>query len=192
MTAFAKKRWIHKTVSRDVSCEITTHTSLAAAIVVAPQLDGVVVDRSFLSSALLGVLPLQLLGRPLPLRLDDIALPGGLVIRHGRRVGPLPQWAAHCKRIQACDRLLVHVTLADPHKAGSSDVSWQLSQGWRRLSSTEPEPSQPPRGPDVSACDSPCALPVQGGVTLGQARLASASCVPCGSMRAVRGSPFFL
>ena len=39
------KRWIHKTVSRDVSCEMTTrHTSLAAASVVAQELDGVALD----------------------------------------------------------------------------------------------------------------------------------------------------
>ena len=62
-----KKRWIHTTVSRDVSCEITTrHTSLAAAKVVAPELDGVVAGGVFLGSALLAVLPLQLLERPVP------------------------------------------------------------------------------------------------------------------------------
>ena len=39
------KQWIHKTVSRDVSCEMTTrHTLLAAAMVVAQELDGVALD----------------------------------------------------------------------------------------------------------------------------------------------------
>ena len=43
------------------------HTSLAAAV-----------GRVFLGSALLAVLPLQLLERPVPLRVDDIALPTDL------------------------------------------------------------------------------------------------------------------
>ena len=51
------------------------HTSLAAAIVVTPQLGGVDVGCVFFGSALLGVLPLQLHERPVPLRLDDIAFP---------------------------------------------------------------------------------------------------------------------
>ena len=45
-----------------------------------------------------------------------------------RRVGPLslrllPQRAAHCKRIQACNRLLIDVILACPRRAASCDVS---------------------------------------------------------------------
>ena len=73
----SQKRQLEKrTVLRDVSCEITTrHTSLAAVIVVAPQLDGVVVGRVFLDFALLAVVPLQLLEHPVPRCPDEIALP---------------------------------------------------------------------------------------------------------------------
>ena len=50
-------------------------TSLAPAIIVAPQLGGVVVGRVFLGSALLAVLPLQLLEYPVLRCLHEIALP---------------------------------------------------------------------------------------------------------------------
>ena len=72
-----------KAVLRDVSCEITTRdTSFAAVIVVAPRLHSVVVGRVFLGSALLAVLPLQLLEHPVPRCLDAS---GGLVTGHGTK-----------------------------------------------------------------------------------------------------------
>ena len=54
----------------------TRHTSLATTVVV-QQLDGIVDGHEFLRSALLAVLlPLRrLLERPVPLRLDENALP---------------------------------------------------------------------------------------------------------------------
>ena len=48
--------------------------SLGPAIVVAPQLDGVVVGRVFLGSVLLAVFPFQLLEHPVLRCLDEIAL----------------------------------------------------------------------------------------------------------------------
>ena len=99
----------------------TRHTSLATADVVVQQLDGVVDGHEFRGSALLAVLlPLRrLLEGPVPLRVDEIAVS---IKRRDttpqRGVSPLslPQWAAHCKRIQACERLLVDVTLAFPRR----------------------------------------------------------------------------
>ena len=63
------------TTWKDCIVRTTKRASLAPAIVVAPQLDGVVVGRVFLGSALLTVHPLQLLEHPVPRCLDEIDLP---------------------------------------------------------------------------------------------------------------------
>ena len=120
----------------------TRHTSLATADV------GVVDGHEFRGSALLAVLlPLRrLLERPVPLRVDEIAVS---ISRRDttpqRGVSPLSlsQWAAHCKRIQACERLLVDVTLAFPWRAASCDV---VLTAFTKLASVEQH--RPPREDD--------------------------------------------